>query len=747
MGKDILGLLSSEEKWFLGDGAKLCFTPEFPEYRDSLGFFDKGSYVNFTIDHIFAITLLEDNRPVEMKLEKRVWYPHKVKGIYRGAKLNIIENKTIINGCFSSELYIKNEESKYRNIKIAAWCPNVNSKELNKRASDFKFENNTLINLIDTGTEHGMPGRNIHIGLSSSERINSYSVNLSQGRAVRYDWSITPFYEKLLKSGFKNEVKLNGIDSEGIVYSVVEFNIALLPGETKEFKIIKAVGENIEEVLKAIEENKAKCLHLESKMLWEKYFEGLPQFYCSDEYINKYYWYRWYGIRLNTISQKKGNYEYPFIAEGIGFFRSFITYSATCMALEARWMNNKALAEGIFYNAINSQLENGMIPGIVRENHYVPDIMYHTFWGTAALEVYYKFRDKEFLRKLYKPLANYSLFFENVRDCENSNLFDIINQIETGQEYSPRYLFSDKNADLDISIKLKGVDSTTYIYDLYNALEKIAKELDCEQDIEKWKEHKEAVKQSLLKKLWDKDSNMFYDVCADNSKGYTEYKKSSVKTLTNFYPFLTDIVDSTHIKAIYEHLLNEKEFWSEYPVPTISMEDPYFSGEAEWKGKRHVCPWNGRVWPITNCHVIEILAKQKEKYPDLEEKLVELINKTVKMMYSYGDIEKPNCYEHYNPFSGRESYYRGVNDYMHSWIVDIILKYVSGIRIGEEEFTVDPLNFKLEAWSLDNLYFNNHKLAVSFHKKNNNFSIYIDDKIVHTSERIEKVNLSKHLMG
>jgi hypothetical protein len=83
---------------------------------------------------------------------------------------------------------------------------------------------------------------------------------------------------------------------------------------------------------------------------------------------------------------------------------------------------------------------------------------------------------------------------------------------------------------------------------------------------------------------------------------------------------------------------------------------------------------------------------------------------------------------------------------MHSWIADIILKYVSGIRISEKEFTINPLDFKLETWSLNNLYFNNHKLSVLWNKRNSGFRIYVDDKAVHSSEKIEKVDLTKHLM-
>ena len=38
------------------------------------------------------------------------------------------------------------------------------------------------------------------------------------------------------------------------------------------------------------------------------------------------------------------------------------------------------------------------------------------------------------------------------------------------------------------------------------------------------------------------------------------------------------------------------------------MDDPYFDAEADWKGKRTNCPWNGRVWPMTNSHVADALA-------------------------------------------------------------------------------------------------------------------------------------------
>ena len=34
---------------------------------------------------------------------------------------------------------------------------------------------------------------------------------------------------------------------------------------------------------------------------WRDYFASVPQFSSSDPHLNAAYWYRWYGLRLNTV--------------------------------------------------------------------------------------------------------------------------------------------------------------------------------------------------------------------------------------------------------------------------------------------------------------------------------------------------------------------------------------------------------------------------------------------------------------
>jgi hypothetical protein len=66
------------------------------------------------------------------------------------------------------------------------------------------------------------------------------------------------------------------------------------------------------------------------------------------------------------------------------------------------------------------------------------------------------------------------------------------------------------------------------------------------------------------------------------------------------------------------------------------------------------------------------------------------------MMFEDGDLRRANSYEHYNPFNGHASVYRGIDDYQHSWVNDLIIQYVMGVRPHDAGITIDPFPFGLE---------------------------------------------------
>ncbi|HZH98773.1 MAG TPA: hypothetical protein VEX38_07355, partial [Fimbriimonadaceae bacterium] len=70
----------------------------------------------------------------------------------------------------------------------------------------------------------------------------------------------------------------------------------------------------------------------------------------------------------------------------------------------------------------------------------------------------------------------------------------------------------------------------------------------------------------------------------------------------------------------------------------------------------------------------------------------EALTRSVRLLFHDGDPCKPNSYEHYNPLTGSAALYRGYDDYMHSWVVDLILRYVAGLRPGSSERKPLPLD-------------------------------------------------------
>jgi hypothetical protein len=67
--------------------------------------------------------------------------------------------------------------------------------------------------------------------------------------------------------------------------------------------------------------------------------------------------------------------------------------------------------------------------------------------------------------------------------------------------------------------------------------------------------------------------------------------------------------------------------------------------------------------------------------------------KAITLMFHDGDPARPNSYEHYDPITGTPSLYRGYDDYMHSWIVDLILRHAVGVQPGRDAIDPLPLEF------------------------------------------------------
>ncbi|MFN8579773.1 MAG: trehalase family glycosidase [Gemmatimonadaceae bacterium] len=439
-------------------------------------------------------------------------------------------------------------------------------------------------------------------------------------------------------------------------------------------------------------------------------FSLAPRLRCSDPYFERYYRYRWYGLWLNALDGGVGNYDAPSMCEGIGFFHQPITYSGQCHVRELRWLSDPTWAQGVLRSFFRHQRPDGSLHGRVYVNHLAGTDFYHANWGDALLALDAVWPDDALIAELYPALALHSDWLANTRDADRSGMIDVVDQYETGQEYMSRYQAVDAQADSygwENRIRLKGIDVTVYAYALASALERLAVRAGAADDTPKWRLRAESIADAVRRVMWNPSSGMFSDV--DPRSG----ERTGVAAAVCFYPYFTDLALPEHLDGLRQNLLDPRRFWTQYPVPSSALDDPLFNAEAEWKGKRHVCPWNGRVWPMTNSHIVEALGRwATPDRPDLRDALVRLVHQYVRMMFHDGDLSRPNCYEHYNPFTGHASEYRGIDDYQHSWVADLLIQYLAGVRPTAQGVRFDPFPFGVDMVELTGVTIRGHAIEV-----------------------------------
>ncbi|MBI3579419.1 MAG: hypothetical protein HY089_08450 [Ignavibacteriales bacterium] len=735
---NVLNYLSRTDKWYLGGGNKLLWAPPFPVHLDYPGFWDEAHYYNYELKPLFTWAILDDDgNEIQLKFKSRTWNPAALTQTYDvsigNAKIEIIETKSILPSDIAScTIELHNKSRRSFSLHLIAWTVQEHFPSKESNWIDGIDYINGVISFNKYLRPSVMPHLQFACAFGFNQKARSHSINLSDRTAIQPHWKLTPFYESFQQGKLPNEVRLSGSSDEGIIYLGLHQEIKLKANKSESIAIMFATASTVDEALQNLKPViKSPDPSALSKMSWDDHFQHVPYFQCSDEFLTRYYWYRWYGLRLNTIYGNEGNYKRPCVCEGIQYFRAPISYSAQCHMLENRWMHEPELAQGSLFTFLDNQRDDGGFRGYIDVNHYRQEMFYHANWGNAVMQLQAIHPSFEYLENIYGGLKKYVSYFDRERDEEVSGLYDIDNHFETGQEFMSRYMAVSAKADQKHwgeVFRLKGVDVTIYIYDLKRALAVIAEKLAKQEEADLWKFEADKIKTAVREKMWDPEQQMFFDVNPMTAK------RTMIKAVTCFYPYFTDIVDESHLIGLKKHLLNPKEFWTPYPVPSSSADDEFFSALPEWKGKRMNCLWNGRVWPMTNSHIAEALAQSAIRFDDqlLRKKSMEFIGKFIKMMFFDGDPTRPNCFEHYNPLTGKPSAYRGIDDYQHSWINDLIIKYVCGIRPEEFSVTIDPFPFGLQYLMIENVLIRERMLRVEIHNKS--FKVWVDGE--HNAESV-----------
>ena len=295
----------------------------------------------------------------------------------------------------------------------------------------------------------------------------------------------------------------------------------------------------------------------------------------------------------------------------------------------------------------------------------------------ALEEVFRHSEDLEFLREALPATKRHYDYLASERDPDQDGLLSIIMPIESGMDHSPVFdlalgltgptALHHQLASLRLTVDCfrAGWDTRRILaaggfsveelgFNTFYALGLRALARLCEAAGDQAATHygaaAERTEKAMVECCYDEESRLFYSLSTAKDEPL------HAPTVASLLPLALPSVPTSIADGMVErHLLDERSFWPEYPVPSVSIAHPEFAadsdplkqkgGPATWVSnqlRKHHLIWRGPTWVNTNWLVARGLRLRG--YVEVADSLAA---KTAAM------VAKAGFWEYYNPFTGK----------------------------------------------------------------------------------------------
>lgn len=315
-------------------------------------------------------------------------------------------------------------------------------------------------------------------------------------------------------------------------------------------------------------------------------------------------------------------------------------------------VGDRDLAYANAVEILHEETREGFVPNYARAHGWKSNDRSEPPVGSiSVLGLYRKFHDKWFLQETYPALLRWNRWWAQHRDRDGYLVWgsDGENQpvnlddgtvgtregaiLESGLDNSPMYdsaVYDPKTHQLEYAdVGLMSM----YIADC-NALAKISEILGKTVDAATLKAR--AKKYSAkLETMWNPKLGIFLNRDLHTGKYNTRLSP------TNFYPLLAGVATRAQAeRMLKEHLLNPKEFWGKWVIPSIERSDPAFKDQNYWRG---------RIWGPMNYLVF--LGLENYDSPLINRARRELARKSL-ALFLKGWKAHGHVHENYNAITG-----------------------------------------------------------------------------------------------
>ena len=263
---------------------------------------------------------------------------------------------------------------------------------------------------------------------------------------------------------------------------------------------------------------------------------------------------------------------------------------------------------------MDHQREDGRLPGSVelRDGKLIPQ--FDKFQGfcfpAPALDVYYMLgKDPAYLEQLYEVLRKYDEYLWRVRDSDKDGCLESWCRYDTGEDNAARYGDAPNAWEAEEPpegcnvVPMASMDFMSYSYSARETMAQIEEIRGHREKAEKHRKDAEDLKKRIRDYLWEEERGAFFD----RDKNHRILPTLTHNNLRMMYWNSMSKQDAE--RFVHEHLLNEKEFWTRMPLPSVALNDPLFRNDSvnNWSGQPQALTYQRAIRAMENYGVYCLL--------------------------------------------------------------------------------------------------------------------------------------------
>lgn len=416
--------------------------------------------------------------------------------------------------------------------------------------------------------------------------------------------------------------------------------------------LIVAMGMDLQETLrrlKSVIRNPDAALE-KRRDEWASFFnKNVPKFHSCDSLVEKFFFHSFYVAKGNILDfQGEESFTEPYTCPSKLRLLPQWFWDMGFQAVHEKWTHGYPFPKSCIRNCLNAQKKDGHLIFMhykKGDGDFLDHLGYHQLIQPFILpmsiwDIYLKDSDRSFLKECLPKLAAFDRWMQRERDPRKEWLVNLQIPGESGWDNSKRFVPEGLPLTPDKcginALPIQPVDFNTYVYIGRALIRRIAEEIGNKALAEEYAEIQKHTAKAISR-MFDPKLGMYAD------KFIGENRLSKIKSAGGLIPLLSGLATKAQAKSVVRHLLNPAEFWSRYPVPSLSMDDFDFTCADEYQSY-----WNGRTWANVDWLILEGLmrAGETDAAAQLLDKLVQLGNILGEpyMTENFHPL-KPYCYD------------------------------------------------------------------------------------------------------